>query len=387
METPDEPRGSLAGVLGLLVGARLVINTGFRFVYPFLPALARGLGIPLTRAGLLVSARWMAGLTAPLVVQSLGRGERRRRLLVAGLALYALGAAVTTAGGLFAGALVGFVLLGVAKPAYDVAAQAYLADRTPYRRRARYLAVLELTWAGSLLLGAPAAGWLIGSFGWRAPFWGLAGLCVLALVAVGRVVEPDRRASAAVVPRLSLDRSAVVLLVVAGVFSGASEMMFVVFGAWLEEGFGLSLLALGAAGMLVAVSELAGEGATLAWADRIGKRRSVAIGLIISAAAYALLVTTQGRLGAGLATVAVALAGFEFTIVSALPLASEVRPGARTRYLALMWLAMGVGRAAGAYAGPVLFEAAGLAANALTAAIANVASIVLLLGWVKEAAD
>ncbi|MDH3398204.1 MAG: MFS transporter, partial [Acidimicrobiia bacterium] len=186
-------------------------------------------------------------------------------------------------------------------------------------------------------------------------------------------------------PRLALDRSALTLLVTVALYSGASEIMFVVFGAWLEDGFGLSLLALGAAGVLLAVSELVGEGSTLVWTDRIGKRRSVAIGLVISALAYLLLAATNANFAAGMATMALALAGFEFTIVSTFPLASEVRPLARTRFLALLTVGMGLGRAAGASIGPFLYEQSGLTANTLVAAAANVIALVLLVSLVREA--
>ena len=386
----DQPKknqrsaGSLKGALAFLAAARLVLNTGSRFVYPFLPAIARGMGIPLTQAGLLVSIRWISGLATPATVRILGRGERRRRLIIAGLSMFAVGATITAATSVFAGAVVGFVLFGLGKPIFDVAAQAYLSDRTPYLMRARYLGVIEITWASSLLVGAPAAGWLIARWGWAAPFWVIAVLCVVALGAMRWVIEADPQSAETSTPRLALDRSAVALLIAIGLFTGASEIMFVVFGAWLEDDFGLSLLALGAAGVLVAVSELAGEGSTLVWTDRIGKRRSVAIGLVISAVAYVLLAMTNANLTAGLASMALALAGFEFTIVSTFPLASEYRPEARTRFLALTTVGMGVGRAVGASVGPFLYEQSGLTANTLVAAAANLLALILLLGWVRE---
>jgi len=374
----------LAGALSFLVAARLVVNTGVRFTYPFLPAIARGIGVPLTQAGLLVSARWMTGLATPAAIRLLGKGERRHRLIAAGLAMFATGAVITAATGVFAGAMVGFILLGIGTPVFNVAAQAYLSDRTPYAVRARYLSVLELTWAGSLLIGAPTAGWLIARFGWTAPFWLIAVFAGGALVAMRWVIEPDTGAAHATAPKLGLDRSAVALLVIVGLYSGASEIMFVVFGAWLEDGFGLSLLALGAAGVVLGLSELVGEGSTLVWTDRIGKRRSVAIGLGISAVAYVLLSLTNASFFAGMASMAVALAGFEFTIVSTVPLASEVRPMARTRFLAMVTVGMGLGRAAGALVGPFLYEHFGLTANTLVSAAANVVALVLLLGWVRE---
>jgi predicted MFS family arabinose efflux permease len=377
-------RRSLTGALTFLAAARLVLNTGYRFIYPFLPVLARGLGVPLTQAGMLVSARWITGLATPAAVRVLGRGERRHRLIAAGLATFATGAVITAATGVFAGALVGFILLGLGKPVFDVAAQAYLADRTPYPVRARYLGVIELTWASSLLIGAPAAGWLIARLGWAAPFWAIAVLSGVAFLSMRWVIEPDAGSAERVQPRLALDRSALALLAAIGLYSGASEIMFVVFGAWLEDGFGLSLLGLGAAGVLLAVSELVGEGSTLMWTDRIGKRRSVAIGLVVSAVAYVLLSITNAHFATGMASMALALAGFEFTIVSTFPLASEVRPLARTRFLAILTVGMGLGRAVGAWVGPYLYEKSGLTANTLVAAAANLVALVLLLGWVRE---
>ena len=70
-----------------------------------------------------------------------------RTLIALALTLFALGAAITSATSAFWGAFAGFILMGLGKPAFDVGAMTYLADRTPYERRARYLATLELTWA------------------------------------------------------------------------------------------------------------------------------------------------------------------------------------------------------------------------------------------------
>ena len=119
--------GALLPSLSLLTASRLLINTAHRLVYPFLPVIARGLGISLEQAGLLVSVRWAGGLATPGVSATVGSGERRKRQIFGGLGLFVAGAAVTAASGVFVGALVGFALMGIAKPSFDVAAQAYLA--------------------------------------------------------------------------------------------------------------------------------------------------------------------------------------------------------------------------------------------------------------------
>ena len=329
--------------MSYLAGTRLVINTAHRFVYPFLPAISRGLGVSLDTAGFLVSARWGAGLATPALVAAIGRGEKRRRLIGFGLAVFAVGAAVTAATGLFVGALVGFLLMGVSKPVYDIAAQAYISDRVPYRARARYLAVLELTWAGGLLVGAPAAGWLIDRAGWAAPFWAIAALAAVAFSLQMRILEPDVAHPGAARAPLAWDRSAASLLVVVALFSGASELMFVVFGAWLEEAFALSLVALGGTAVFIAFAELTAEGSTVAFTDRMGKRRAVVIGLAVSAVGFALVAVFSTSYVLGMAALLVGIAGFEFSIVSGIPLATEVRPLGRTRYLSWMVVAMSAG--------------------------------------------
>jgi len=367
--------------LAFLSAERLVMNTAYRFVYPFLPVIARGLGVPLEQAALLVTARHFAGLATPAVTRVVGRGERPRTLIALGIGVFIAGSAVTVLTSAYVGALVGFALLGIAKPVFDVSAQAYISARVDYANRARYLSVFEFTWAGALLLGAPAAGWLIARTSWSGPFVVIGILSAVALAFVGRFVDADTRAALSTDGRLNMTSSGKAFLLVAGFFALGSEMIIVVFGAWLEDSFGLSLVALGGAAFLVGASELAGEGATFAITDRLGKRKAVFAGLAISGIGYMLLMLANGDLRLGLVVLAVALFGFEFTIVSSIPMASELMPGSRARYLAWMVVAMSLARGAGAAIGPVLFERFGLAgpAGAAVASVA-VAATVLALG-------
>jgi predicted MFS family arabinose efflux permease len=86
----------------------------------------------------------------------------------------------------------------------------------------------------------------------------------------------------------------------------------------------------------------------------------------------------------GVAAFVIGVAGFEFTIVSAIPLATEVRPAARTRYLALLVVANALARGVGAAAGPWIFGTWGVSGNAVAAAAANILALVLLVRWVRE---
>ncbi len=374
---------SVGVTLAVLTPARLVLNSAHRFVYPFLPVIARGLGISLESAGALVAARWGVGMTTPLVVRGVGP-EHRRRLILTGLWLFSVGAVVTAATSVWVGALFGFAAMGLAKSTFDVSAQAHIADRVPYQRRGRALAVMELTWAGGFLVGAPFAGWLIDRSGWQAPFWVLAGFGAASVVAVMVLIPHDGEVAGRITGRLDLDRSSFSLLVLMAMFSGASELMFTSLGAWLEGSFGLSILVIGGVATILGLAELTGEGSVLLITDRLGKRRAVAVGLALAALGYAGTGVFNAGLVLGLGFFALALAAFEFTIVSAIPLATEVQPQARTQFLSLGILAMGAGRAIGALFGPRLYEAFGVAANAWVASLCNIAGLLLLFALVEE---
>lgn len=370
---------SLGVAMAFLTVTRLVVNTAHRFVFPFLPAISRGLGISLAQGGLLMSARSVAFVATPAIVATAGRGERRVRLGVWALGMMSVGALITAATGVYAGAFVGFILLGVGKPSFDAAAQSYVADRTPYERRARYMSILELTWAGGLLVGAPLAGWLIDGFGWEAPFWLVGVLFAITMLAAPALLEADIPQEPSERSRLSLDHTRWALLITAALFSFAAETTFIVFGAWLEGGFGLSLAALGLASTMIALAEMTGEGAVLAFADRVGKLRMVGWGLGASAIGYVTLAPASSSLPLGLAALAATFVAFEITIVSTIPLASELAPGARSRYLALLMVALGIGRSIGDLVGPALFTWQGMPANALVSALGAIAALAVIL--------
>lgn len=349
----------------VLTSVRLVVNTMERFVYPFLPTIARGLGVPLNQAGLLLSLRSGASLAMPVVVATVGGGGRRRRLMTVALVCTAIGALVTIGPLGFAGALVGFALIGLGKPSFDVGALSYVADRTPYASRARTMGWLEITYAGGLIIGTPIAGLLLDRFDWRAPFLMIAVLAAVSIPVLRRTVEKGHPEGGDEQTRLRLDRTMIAFLAAVLLFLAGTETTLIVMGAWLEDAFGLSILALGGIALLLGTAELAGEALVIMAADRLGKRSMVLIGLVIGAVGFLLLPLAGTSAPVGLATLALGLFGFELGIVAAIPLASEMAPGARASFLALFGTALLMGRFLGSLVGPSLYLAHGIGANAL----------------------
>ena len=365
-----------AALVAVLI-ARTAVNGGHRIVYPFLPEIARGLGVSLATMGVLLALRSLTGLAAPLVP---GLAERmgRRTLMVAACASTAAGCLVLAGANGVVAAAVGLVLAGLAKPAFDIPMQGWFGARVPYERRGRVLGTTELTWALSLLLALPA-GFLIAATSWRAPFLLVAVLAAGGALVVVRLMAGDRPTHR-VRQRLqwspSLRR---ILLVVLG-FRIASELLFVVYGSWLEVDFGLSVAAIGVFTVIVVGGELIGEGAVAVFADRVGLKRSIMIGLIGSGVVYAALGAVGGALWAAVLAVVAWFILFEITIVATIPFVTGLAGEARERALALVaTVSVGAGGLA-AIAGPQLFRVGGMALCGLVAAASVAAAAIVLAG-------
>ena len=74
------------------------------------------------------------------------------------------------------------ILSTLGKYIFDPSMQAYLGDRIPYARRGRTIAVTEFGWSLAFILGIPLMGFLIARSGWMAPFPLMALLGVLIFV-------------------------------------------------------------------------------------------------------------------------------------------------------------------------------------------------------------
>lgn len=398
MSEPAAPSNRLKAQVAAATAARLVLNVGHRMVYPFLPAIARGLNISMHTASLLVSARSAVGLLGPLA-GPYSDAVGRRRMMAAGLLALACGAALTAVLAHYPVVLVGFVLLGLAKVVFDPSILAYLGDRVPYRRRGRVVAITELAWGGSILLGAPAMGWIIARWGWRSSF---AVLSALALAALGGLVlalpTGEGTGSGSMRPfwptiRLALGkRAAAAVLGVTCLMMAGNELIFVVYGRWMEDSFGLSTSRLGLATIVIGAAEILGELGVGGLSDRLGKRRSVGIGLALTAAGYLSLLLLRGDLSVALLFVFVLFLCFEFTIVTTIALATEMAPAARGTMMSLNVGAASLGRALAAPVAPLLWTfgeqvkmgGTPLGWNGLAAGVTTLLALVLLLGLVPE---
>jgi len=341
---------------------RILLNTGYRMVYPFLPVFGAALGMPLSALAGLVSARSLLSTAAPLTAQ-VAEGWGRRLGMGFGVGLFALGATLpwfwpTLPG--FAGAL---LLTALGKVTFDPAMQAYLGDRIAFGRRGRALALTELGWSLGFIVGVPAVGWVLARWGWRWAFGVLAlaslgaGAFLLAWLPHDRPVHPGGVSHGRLAWRAVLRTPAAWAVLALGVTAiAANEVVNLVFGVWLKGRYGVALSGLSGAALGIGLAELSGEGLVALMVDRLGKRRAVAGGLVTNTLA-ALLMVGLARRGVGGAVTGLLLFyfTFEFTWVSALPLATEAVPRYRATLLGLYTASYSFGRALGAALAPWLF--------------------------------
>ena len=112
--------------------------------------------------------------------------------------------------------------------------------------------------------------------------------------------------------------------------------------------------------------------------DRLGKTRALMIGLAANAAAAALLPLAGRTTATALVGLALFYMTFEYTVVSMLPVMSEILPGARATLLAFFAASFSLGRAIGSLLSP-LFYGLGFPAVALAATGLNAVAFLFLL--------
>ncbi|NIM92815.1 MAG: MFS transporter [Anaerolineales bacterium] len=367
---------------------RLILNTGFRMVYPFLPVFSRGLGVDLQILALVVSARALLGIASPLY-GALADLRGRKQAMLFGLGIYSGGFLIVTLLPNFPGFVIALLLSAVGKIIFDPAVLSYLGDIVKYERRSRAIAITELGWSGAALIGIPIVGFIISRSGWTAPFTWLAPLTVAVAIVIARIIPPtplkdgNRPSLFENIESVLRYRSALAAVLVGFLIAAGNEAINIVYGAWMEQAFQVSIIALGAATIVIGLAELSGEGLVAGISDTIGKRRSIAIGIVANAVACIALIILSRTLVGALAGLFFYFLTFEFTLVSAIPLMTELVPGSRATTMSVFISGIASGRAIGALIGPFLFGE-GMIVNCLLVVFVDIVALVVLLRFVRE---
>ncbi len=156
-------------MLALGVGG-FAIGTGEFVIMGLLPEVARDIGTSIPQAGHVISAYALGVVIGAPVLAVLAAGWRRRALLIALMAVFALGNfASALAPGYLSLNLLRFAS-GLPHGTYFGVAALVAASLAPPNRRARAVGLVMLGLTSATLVGVPIAAWLGQHFGWRAAF-------------------------------------------------------------------------------------------------------------------------------------------------------------------------------------------------------------------------
>ena len=360
----------------------MVFNTAYRMVYPFLAVFGRGMGVDLGTISKALTYRALLGAFGPFHAYVADRRGRKAGMLF-GLLLFILGTSIVVIWPTYPIFILSLVLTLLGKYVFDPSMQAYLGDQVPYERRGRVLAITELGWSLSFIIGVPLMGFLIARRGWVAPFPLLTVLGVSAFVGLFWLLPKDDKPSSdnpgfwKNILKVLTVPAAVAGLSLGLLISAGNEVVNLIFGVWMEESFNLQVISLGLTAAVIGISELSGESVSIGFTDRLGKPRSVGLGIIFNCLTAILLPILGNSLPGALVGLFLFYVTFEFTLVSSIPMMTEILPQARATLMATNVAALSLGRALGAYIAPQLFTW-GIWGSALATVVFNIMALLAL---------
>ncbi|RPI33319.1 MAG: MFS transporter [Chloroflexota bacterium] len=374
-----------------LTAMRVVLNTMHRMVYPFLPVFSRALGVSLPALSIALTLRSLLGAIGPFLA-SISDSRGRKLVMALGLLFFTAGVGLVALRPVYLTFVLALLLAVLGKLIFDPSMQAYLGDRVPYERRGRALAVTELSWSVSFILGMPVVGLLLSRGGWVAPFPVLAflGLCSIAglawLLPGDRPDDQNLPGFRSNLRTVFTSERALIALSLGVLVTSANEVVNLVFGVWMDDSFGLKIAALGAASVVIGVAELGGEALVGGLVDRLGKARAIGIGLILNSLAAMALPVLGTSVPGALVGLFLFFITYEFTLVSLIPMMTEILPEARATLMAANAAGLSLGHAAGALFATPLYGL-GILASGGAAAVLNLLALVALQLLRKKMGD
>jgi len=179
--------GMLRAILALGVGG-FAIGTGEFVIMGLLPEVARDIGVSIPQAGHVISAYALGVVVGAPVLAVAAAGWGRRMLLMALMAVFALGNFASAAAPGYVSLMLLRFVTGFPHGTYFGVAALVAAALAPPGRRARAVGLVMLGLTGATLVGVPIAAWLGQVFGWRAAFVFVGAVALLAVVLIRRDV-------------------------------------------------------------------------------------------------------------------------------------------------------------------------------------------------------
>lgn len=187
--TVGKPRLPLV-VYVLALGTFLMLTSEF-MVAGILPEVSADLGVPLARAGLLISIFAIGMVIGAPVTAVLARRLSKRLTLVLALVVFIVGHVIVAVSSDFTVLLAARFLTAFATGAFWAVSSAVASRAGGPSSGARAVGIVIAGGALATALGVPVGVFLAQFLGWRGTFWSLALVSVFAVVLVARLVSRE----------------------------------------------------------------------------------------------------------------------------------------------------------------------------------------------------
>ena len=161
----------------------------------------------------------------------------------------------------------------------------------------------------------------------------------------------------------------------------ASQTMFVTFGSWLDDEFGFTEAGISAVAFGLGAFELFASITSARRTDLWGKERSAILGAGLIVPAGLLLTVGHNHLISGLILLGIYLLGFEFAIVSLLPLGANLITNSPARGLGIVLAGGALGRASMSVIATATYDSFGINVPAFIGACSALCTILCMMAY------
>jgi predicted MFS family arabinose efflux permease len=370
--------------LDRLVWGRLISNACYRFAPPFIAVIARGLHVTVAQMGIAFMIGEFAGLSSPILGRIVDKNNRMVTMMIGmtGITLAVITAATSTTLVQFA---IAMCVLSGSKVLFDTALIVWVNDHVPYERRGRIVGVIETSWALSLFIGVAIMGVATAVFSWRAGFAvGAIGMMISGGLIVAALPRHDAHAPVSEQARGKVPPNGYLVFACAFLLMGASQCLGITFGPWFEDEFNFSSAALIAVVIVLGLFELVSSIGSSRVTDTWGKENSIRRGSVLMVASALLMGLAAHTSFVAVPMLVLFILGFEFALVSMLPLAANIVPTAGGIGLGLTVGAGTCGRAVFSTIATSLYDHVGPIGPAVTASALSALTVVLISSYKRS---
>jgi len=351
-------------VLPVLCLCSFSVIFNLRVLGPVLVDISRDLNVTIAKAGSLAVAYSLPFTIAALFVAPLSDRFGRRLMMLLGISTLALAAFGAVLAPSFEALFLARVLAGLGGAVLQPATMASVGDYFPYNERGRAMSWVIGATTMSTVVGVPVGTFLAGIFSWRWIF-ALLGIILLIATVIVIILFPDGNRTTTTdtkgldeyksnFKRVLREPSAIATLISTCLFGMFWHGWNTFSGAFFIQTFSLSTKELAPIIVLQGSGTFTGSYLGGVLSDRIGKKNTMSIGLLLGGIIITLLTNLTFSLWLTLALMVLMSinAGIRFTSENAL--ATEQVPDARGTMMAMDASTLQLGSVLGSSAGSLM---------------------------------